>query len=42
MAKPLITIPNKSAKAKAETIDDLATDVMSGLNKKFKDVRETW
>lgn len=38
MAKPLITIPNKSAKAKADTIDDLATDVMSGLNKKFKDV----
>jgi hypothetical protein len=38
MAKPILTIPADSKKKKAEQVDDLAGDVLVGLNKKFKDV----
>lgn len=38
MAKPLLTIPNEIKKKKSEQIDDLASDILDGLNKKFKDM----
>lgn len=38
MAKSLLTIPNKPAKSKENTLDDLAADVLAGLNSKFKDM----
>lgn len=38
MAKPLITIPKESKPKKSELQDDLASDVLDGLNKKFKDI----
>ena len=37
MAKPLLKIPTNPVKTKSQQIDDLASDALQTLNKKFKD-----